>query len=136
MRRPMRPIPVIVAIAFATLLVAPALAGVEDGVCIDAEFCEDPCPALTCESDADCEGGEICAVSTETCCATPSCFCDPATGEWVCAGACGIGIQICVVPEETTCIPVPATSAVGLLVLTGLAAAGMALAARRRSVGS
>ena len=57
------------AIVLIVLFIGPALAGIEDPVCIDAEFCEDPCPALTCETDADCEGGEICAVSTATCCA-------------------------------------------------------------------
>ena len=117
-------------LAFAALALAPAsFAGDE---CINAEFCEEPCPALTCESNADCTDGEICALSNVNCCATPSCFCDPDTGIWQCAGACGIGVQICVVPEETECVPVPALSGLGFAVLTVLTAAGMTASVLRR----
>ena len=118
----------VLALALTSIAMAPAaLAG---GECINEEFCEEPCPALTCDSDADCVEGEVCVVSSTTCCATSSCGCDPDTGEWICGGACFFGIPICVPADSPECVP--ALSGTGAVLLAALAAAGLAASVLRR----
>ncbi len=98
--------------------------------CIGEEACEEPCPIVHCETDANCPSGEVCVVSSTTCCASSSCFCDPVTGEWTCTGDCAIGISICVPADAHECVP--ALSEVGVAVLAALMAAAMAGATLRK----
>lgn len=109
-------------------LVSVARAGDE---CIGDEFCEEPCPIMHCETDADCPSGEVCVVSSTTCCAASSCFCVEETGEWECTGDCGIGIQICVPANSPECVP--ALSGGGTALLAALMATLLAFQIRRAS---
>jgi len=98
--------------------------------CIGGEACEDPCPSVYCETDADCPSGEVCVVSSVICCASSSCYCDPDTGEWHCTGDCVIGISICVPVDAQECVP--ALSKIDVAVLTVLMVAVMGAALRKR----
>jgi hypothetical protein len=98
--------------------------------CIGGEACEEPCPLVHCDTDVDCPSGEVCVVSSTTCCAASSCFCDPVTGEWVCTGDCLIGESICVPADAGECVP--ALSGVGVAVLAALMAVATAGAALRK----
>ena len=98
--------------------------------CIGGEACEEPCPLVHCEADADCPAGEVCVVSTTDCCASSSCFCDPETGEWTCTGDCAVGVSICVPADAGECVP--ALSEVGVAILAALMAAATAGAVLRK----
>jgi len=110
-----------------------AIAG--DDVCIGEEDCEEPCPLVLCDTDADCPTGEVCVESSPVCCASSYCVCDPQTGEWACTGDCVIGVLFCVSadpadPADPFCVPAVSTAGAVLLALL-LAGIGTATMRRR-----
>jgi hypothetical protein len=98
------------------------------GECINAEQCAEPCPLVLCDTDGDCPSGEVCVVSSGTCCASSQCEC--LNGEWTCTADCITGVGICVSADEPLCVP--ALSGTSVALLAALMAAVLAGAIRRR----
>ncbi|MGM0579010.1 MAG: hypothetical protein ACQEXJ_25040 [Myxococcota bacterium] len=70
-----------------------------------APACDEPSPA-GCTSKEDCDDGEVCNVDAG--CFPSSCFCDEATGDWICTDDCGGGVCAPDEPEPGCDGPNPA----------------------------